>query len=38
MKKIILADDDSDDCELFQDALREVGIQTQITILKMELY
>lgn len=34
MKKIILADDDSDDCELFQDALGEVSIQTQITILK----
>jgi CheY-like chemotaxis protein len=32
MKNIFLADDDSDDCELFQDALRELSIQTQLTI------
>jgi len=32
MKNIILADDDTDDCELFQDALKELSIQTQLTI------
>lgn len=32
MKNIFLADDDSDDRELFQDALQEMGIKTQLTI------
>lgn len=34
MKKIILADDDSEDCELFEDALQELNIKTQLTISK----
>ncbi len=34
MKKIILADDDSDDCELFEDALQELNVKTQLTISK----
>ena len=32
MKKIILADDDSDDCELFEDALQELNIKTHLII------
>ncbi len=34
MKYIILADDDSDDCELFQDAVKELSIQTKLSILE----
>lgn len=34
MKKIILADDDSDDCELFEDALQELNIKTHLIISK----
>lgn len=32
MKKIILAEDDINDCELFEDALLELDIKTQLTI------
>lgn len=34
MKNIILADDDTDDCELFQDAVKELSVQTKLSILK----
>lgn len=34
MKYIILTDDDTDDCELFQDALKEISIQTKLSILE----
>jgi CheY-like chemotaxis protein len=34
MKNIILADDDSDDCELFQDAVKELGVQAKLSILE----
>ena len=34
MKNIILADDDIDDCELFQDAVKELSIQTKLSILE----
>jgi CheY-like chemotaxis protein len=34
MKYIILTDDDTDDCELFQDAVKELSIQTKLSILK----
>ena len=34
MKNIILADDDIDDCELFQDALKKLIIQTKLSILE----
>ena len=34
MKNIILADDDTDDCELFQDAVKELSIQTKLSILE----
>jgi len=30
-KSIFLADDDGDDCLLFEDALREINLQTQLT-------
>lgn len=30
-KSIFLADDDGDDCLLFEDALREIDLQTQLT-------
>ena len=38
-KSIFLADDDDDDCLLFQDALREICSRTQLTTAKdgMEL-
>jgi CheY-like chemotaxis protein len=32
IKKIFLADDDIDDCVLFEDALRELQLETQLTI------
>ena len=31
-KNILLADDDSDDCMIFEEALKEVNAQTQLTI------
>lgn len=31
-KSIFLADDDGDDCLLFEDALREIDLQTRLTI------
>ena len=34
MKNIILADDDTDDCELFQDAVKKLGIQNKLSILE----
>ena len=34
MKYIILTDDDTDDCELFQDAVKELSIQTKLSILE----
>ena len=34
MKYIILTDDDADDCELFQDAVKELSIQTKLSILE----
>lgn len=34
MKNIILADDDTDDCELFKDAVKELSIQTKLSILE----
>jgi DNA-binding NarL/FixJ family response regulator len=33
MKYIILTDDDIDDCELFRDAVKELSIQTKLSIL-----
>lgn len=34
LKNIFLADDDIDDCELFEDALREVSFETKLTTAK----
>lgn len=34
MKNIILADDDTDDCELFKDAVKELSVQAKLSILE----